>query len=60
MRALLTARSQAGDSLMLVMSLNRGERVCPLKAAGYPAALLFFSHDGSVLNSVCAGAGEPA
>jgi alkylation response protein AidB-like acyl-CoA dehydrogenase len=31
-RALLTARNEAGESLMLVMSLNRGERVCPLKA----------------------------
>jgi alkylation response protein AidB-like acyl-CoA dehydrogenase len=31
-RAILTACDEAGDSLMLVVSLNRGERVCPLEA----------------------------
>jgi Acyl-CoA dehydrogenase, N-terminal domain len=31
-RALLTARNEAGDLLMLMVSLNGGERVCPLKA----------------------------
>lgn len=31
-RALLTARDASGDSLMLVVTLNRGERVRPLEA----------------------------
>jgi hypothetical protein len=31
-RALLTARDESGDSLMLVVTLNSGERVCPLDA----------------------------
>ena len=31
-RALLTARDASGDSLMLVVMLNAGERVCPLEA----------------------------
>jgi alkylation response protein AidB-like acyl-CoA dehydrogenase len=30
-RALLTARDEAGDSLMLVVTLNAGERLCPLE-----------------------------
>ena len=31
-RALLTARDESGNSLMLVVTLNAGERVCPLEA----------------------------
>jgi len=62
-RALLTARDEADYSLMLVVTLNAGERVCPLEAPlqgmrGAVTGAVDFSGCSFAINSVLGTSGD--